>query len=1075
MALHAGDLRPAENRLTAGRIPLCNDLGRDLHDLLLRGGRRVGRDAGGFGERVGDGRLGAAGGVHVPQKHFRHVGRRRPGRKRRGELRRAVSPVEQGVEYLRRQLFCRGGRRRGDCGEHFRHPRGGGGCVEPGQRRDREQPHRLRPIGRAERFDRGLRLGCAERGEREDRLPLLLAAGLLAGGERLERRDHRAVAPGRRELDRRDLEAAIGALQQWPQGVETAGGLDAPLDCRLHEARADRSPLAAGNLLRLEKLGEEPAEFLGAAALQEHIDGVAHAVFRQPAALNERHQRPGRARRAAGRHRRHPPRERLHRLTENIREVVVLRHHERLDRDVDRLLIAEEAQGPHRLKPDERMLVGDEFPQPAENVARPVTPEREHAGGRRAGLRLWRREDPVEQRFVDDVLPLMHPERFDEVVLGVGVLRVERGQPLLERGNHLGGRAGPQFGPGPISRAILIDLERVEHRLGRLAGDLRRHDERPALRLHPPDPPVEVVTIWVAQRMLHVADERVVPVDHVEAAVGPKLEIDGAEVGVVRLEQRVDRIGREPRAIVPHLVLQDALEADAVVEQVVALGIVGKLAAADELTARGRPPLHLQELFQTAVLLRIVDIPGEGGAEVVGAARGVGHEILSPAVERLAPGIREAVRHEDVELLPPAVVAEDAGIGAPLRAADRLHRRLVKRPLLHEQPAGRIAREGADRVVRIGRIESVEHDLADVGLVVTVGIFQENEVRLLRDIEPAIGDLEAGRQMEAVGEHRLFVGLSVAVGVFEDQDLVVDRHAGEVLRVAGHRGDPEPALSVERHLHRVREIGKLDLRGEAIHLVALLDLHLRQRLLRRGRGGGRLRVGLDREQVAGARIVDRIGHGFSLGHVPDPPVADGRHRPEFLELRGKVHRAVGILAATVNVAAVDRTMVVEELQVFLVHGGEEFSEVDRGRGRPRSKEGLVEDPAHLPVAMLVHMDAVDRPELCRLRHLVAAGREEIDEESPLAGGHLPHGLGVEGDAGVVLRAIGQAGPLQVFMCERGDEDDLANRLLAPAGVVLTGGSVPVAAGRSVAVDGVRILYKCREILFELRDTGGPGE
>ena len=735
--------------------------------------------------------------------------------------------------------------------------------------------------------------------------------------------------------------AAIRPLQQRPQRVEAAGGLDAALNSRLHEALGDRRPLAVGEFLGLDKLGKEPAKFLGAATLQQHADGVAHAVCREPSALEERDERSSRPRRTARRHRRHPPRKRLHRLAKDVRQIVVLRHDERFDRDVDRLLIAEEAQGTHSLQPHQRMLVGHEFPQSAEDVARAVAPETEHADGRRAGLRLGRGEDPVEQRFVHDILCLVDPEPFDEMVLVFGILQVERGQPLFRGGNHLGRRPRTQFGPGPISRAVFVDLERVEHPLRWLTGDPRRCDERPILRLHPPNPAVEVVAIRVAKRVLHVADKRVVPVDQVEAAVCTKLQIDGPEVGVVRLEQRIDGIGREPGAVITHLVLEDPLEADAVVEQVVALCVVGKLPAADELTARGRTPLLLQELFEAGVLLRIVDVAREGGAEVVCAARGVGHEILPPAVERLAPGIREAVRHEDVKLLSLSVVAEDAGIGAPLRATDRLHRRLMKRALLHEQPAGRIAREGTDRVVRVCRIEPVEHDLAEISLVIAVGVFQEDEVRLLRDVEPAVGDLEAGRQMEAIGEHRLLVGFAVAIGVFEDQDLVIDGHAGQVLWVAGHRGDPEPALRVERHLHRVGKLGKLDLRGEAIHLVALLDLHHRQRLLGGGRGSERLDVGLDRLEIAGSRVVDHVRHRLPSGHVPDPSVADGRHRPELLELGGEVHGAVGILPAAVDVAAVDAAMVVEELQVLLIHGRPQGCKIDRRFGRPRAEHRRV--------------------------------------------------------------------------------------------------------------------------------------
>ena len=327
----------------------------------------------------------------------------------------------------------------------------------------------------------------------------------------------------------------------------------------------------------------------------------------------------------------------------------------------------------------------------------------------------------------------------------VGVLGIEARQPRCDGRDHLGGRPGPQFGAGPIPRAVLIGLQDIEQRGHGSAGDLRRHDERAIFGPHPPDPAVGMVAIGVAERMLHVADERVVPVHEVEAAVGAELQIDRPEAPVVGLEQGIDRVGREARALLPHPVLQHALEADAVVQQIVALGLVGKLAAAHQLAAGRRPPLLLEERLQAAMLLRIVDVAGEGGAEVVQAPRGVGHEILPPAVEGLPPGVREGERHEHVELLPLAVVAKDAGVGAPLRPGDRFHRGVVERALHHQETAAGIAREGADRMVGVGRVEAVEDDLADVGPVVAVGVLQKHEVRLLGHVAAAVGQLEPGR------------------------------------------------------------------------------------------------------------------------------------------------------------------------------------------------------------------------------------------------------------------------------------------------------------------------------------------
>ena len=121
--------------------------------------------------------------------------------------------------------------------------------------------------------------------------------------------------------------------------------------------------------------------------------------------------------------------------------------------------------------------------------------------------------------------------------------------------------------------------------------------------------------------------------------------------------------------------------------------------------------------------------------------------------------------------------------------------------------------------------------LADVGLVVAVGVLEEHQVGRLRQQDAAIDELEPGRAVQAVGEDGLLVGLAVAVGVLEDQELVVHLLLGLPVRVARPDRHPEPALGVERHLHRLGQVGELLLRGEQVDLHPLGDGHLGDGLL----------------------------------------------------------------------------------------------------------------------------------------------------------------------------------------------------------------------------------------------------
>ena len=123
----------------------------------------------------------------------------------------------------------------------------------------------------------------------------------------------------------------------------------------------------------------------------------------------------------------------------------------------------------------------------------------------------------------------------------------------------------------------------------------------------------------------------------------------------------------------------------------------------------------------------------------------------------------------------------------------------------------------------VARIEAAHDDLSFVGLAVSVGIDQVNEVRLLSNVSASVSDFEAGRKVKAVSEDRLLIRFAVSVGVFENEQLVVRLVRWLVLRVARHRRDPESPLRVECEVDRVFQIRKVDFRGEQVDFVPLRD------------------------------------------------------------------------------------------------------------------------------------------------------------------------------------------------------------------------------------------------------------
>ena len=74
--------------------------------------------------------------------------------------------------------------------------------------------------------------------------------------------------------------------------------------------------------------------------------------------------------------------------------------------------------------------------------------------------------------------------------------------------------------------------------------------------------------------------------------------------------------------------------------------------------------------------------------------------------------------------------------------------------------------------MRVVAAEAGDDDLALVGLVVAVGVLQEEDVGRVGDPDAAVADGDAAGNVQPLGEDRRLVDTPVAVGVFEDLDPI---------------------------------------------------------------------------------------------------------------------------------------------------------------------------------------------------------------------------------------------------------------------------------------------------------------
>ena len=648
--------------------------------------------------------------------------------------------------------------------------------------------------------------------------------------------------------------------------------------------------------------------------------------------------------------------------------------------------------------------------------------------GRGAGFRLLGLEELGDELGVRLVLRPSGPEGFAEVVLVGRVLLVELGGPGLHGGEHFARGVAAEFATGAVAGAVFGLLEVLEEFGDGSAGDLRGLHQRTLRVGDAVDAAMLAVAVGIACVVLHVADERIMPVDEVERAVRGELEVHRAEVAVGRGEEVAVGLAGEAGAVVGLLAEADAEEADGVADHEVALLRFREVTRRDEFGARRRTGALRDELFDLDLLDAVGDFGRERHGPPVLARGGVGQEGLFPIVEGEAPRIGDVGLHA-FEAVGLRVEAPGAAVVAAARAIRGLDLAVEEAAFEEVEGARGVGAIGRDGVVRVVGIEAVQDQFRAVRLAVLVVVDEQGEVRLLRDVDAFGSDFEADRDVELVREHRLLVGFAVAVGVLEDQELVVrQRITRAVVRVGRGRGDPEAALAVERHLHRLLEVREFLFGCEEGDLIAGQELHL----LDGGFAGKELRgitvllagleVGRHGGQDEGPGVIDGEVGLLALGDVVDERVADHGHLAALVDLVGIVLRAEGVVTLAVGVNAVEDRVIGVPHVVLQLHRAVHEGFVGLGGAGLGAVESVGEELGDLAVTEVRRGEAVDGIGRLRLTVRGEGGVEEVDVSEAVLLGDALHGGGVELEVGVFLGAVRQvAGLGEVFEGDRRDE------------------------------------------------------
>ena len=322
---------------------------------------------------------------------------------------------------------------------------------------------------------------------------------------------------------------------------------------------------------------------------------------------------------------------------------------------------------------------------------------------------------------------------------------------------------------------------------------------------------------------------------------------------------------------------------------------------------------------------------------------------LAVGVEVNSPGVAGSFE-EDLEFVSRRMITPDRGVEALAILVGRAWLADVgvgENAVAAVEPAVGSPIERVQGLVRVVVSPAVEQHLRrSVGLIVAVCVGNEEQFGGRADPYASEADLDAADEVELLDEDLAGVEVPVSVGVFEDQNAVLGVARGDFVRIRVRLRDPKAAAVVDRERNRLHDVGlaRVKCRAEAWRQCHCLGGFLGREAgvgvaVGRGRVGTR---GTWRARLPELEVVEINVSPASRVLVDEPNknrLADVRreinhHRLQFLGhvTGGLVNDSLGVVANDLEASVLARSA-----------GDEETRErrVERERGRSQRPDGRV--------------------------------------------------------------------------------------------------------------------------------------
>ena len=311
---------------------------------------------------------------------------------------------------------------------------------------------------------------------------------------------------------------------------------------------------------------------------------------------------------------------------------------------------------------------------------------------------------------------------------------------------------------------------------------------------------MEVVAAGVAEVVLHVPDDWILPVQNVQGTVAADFHVAGAEIAIGRVQDGFDFLREEASTLLFKLVLSHSLEPDHVSDQQIAAIGFREVLAVQNGDRRNRAYSFFVQLLRSP-MTRHADV-------IASSACAVRRELIAPLIENIAVWIwtdwelKIDIKGNRIPFVNSGTAGVESLCGSP-RSFKILG---VKNPAREvELPAG-AHHEPIGRMMRVGRIESEENTFADIGNIVAVEVFQEQDIRGLSDQNTAVPEFKSCRIVQTIGERDAAIRNAVMIFVRENQEFVVHGTQRIPMRIRRPCGNPQATIRIDGTLNGVGEV-----------------------------------------------------------------------------------------------------------------------------------------------------------------------------------------------------------------------------------------------------------------------------